>query len=167
MEKFSLNGSTYIAGLVANNDGTNVNIFNSFNVVDIPNGTGIAGNSKGTISNCYNTGNCMYGLLGANQGKLKSCYSIGISFSKYILTYNIYANSYVSNCYYLEGTANSFAYSGDVSKVDSKTTFFSEGKMKQKDFVDLLNSENEEQDQAIWKVDKDNKNGGYPILYWQ
>ena len=71
------------------------------------------------------------------------------------------AGGVVSDCYYLE---NNIEISGEGTPVANIGESKTEKDMKGKEFVTLLNKE---QDGSHWKQDINNINDGYPILSWQ
>ena len=75
-------------GIAGENKGTISNCYNIGNVVT----SGITGTNSGTISDCYNSGNIIFGgIAGQNYGTINNCYNTGnVIFSDY--------NSGGSNC---------------------------------------------------------------------
>ena len=119
---------------------------------------GIAGGNYATIKYCYNTGNISttqgnastsfaYGI--SNLGNIKNCYNIGKIIAPYSKTIAD-SDATIQNSYYL-GTNTE-----DTMCKDSEF-------MKTQEFVDLLNTENEE----AFCIDEKGINDGYPILSWQ
>ena len=142
---------------------------------------GIAGimghNGQAYMSNCYNKGvvKSIIGNVGgisyitpATTGSIvKNCYNVGnVSATEkandpeiggIVGTGNL-NNTTVTNCYYLQGTCTGAINLKDTVEAPESRT----AKQMQEDaFVTKLNEGNNE---TVWLKDKDNKNGGYPVL---
>lgn len=165
--------------------------------VDVEKGFPVGGFSgsfgyDGTLKNCYNFGNVdvnssfenvkIGGFLGEVKGStddianIENCYTIGniktnadktmIKGSFIGKVENEYDKNYIvnmDNCYYLKEIGQMVGEILDnlvVENSGNKT----ETEMKSEDFVQLLNTGNTE---TIWKQDVNNKNQGFPILYFQ
>ena len=76
---------------------------------------------------------------------------------------NSLEDTIIKNCYYLTGTCEG-GINGE--NIDGKAMKKTEEEMKTDDFVELLN-ENKESEDVIWKKDTQNKNYGYPILFFK
>lgn len=140
---------------------------------------GVAGvNEDGaTIENSYNTGNIFAtisktgaliigGITGCDFGNIRNSYNIGTIGNEQENIKEIRIGSItgrqnlVTNSYYLENTVSLLDKNINITVSGEEKT----GKeMKQEDFLELLNKDNET---SIWKINS-NKNQGYPILYWQ
>ena len=160
-------GNSYAGGIVANTDSANMIIEQCYNSGKINNGSGIAGNSKSVIRNCYNRGQTSYGLVNSNQGKLYNSYSIGKSTSGALTRNNYYTNSYISKCYYDETSANKIAENYNSTTIDLMSKGMKREEMKQSEFVDILNQYEDGTIVNAWKKDEDKINEGYPVLNWQ
>lgn len=146
----------------------------------------------GTIKNCYNLGNIdvnsssnnikiggFIGELSAGNDEvldIRNCYTIGnikSNSDKVIIkgafigvvlnnsNYNYRAN--MNNCYYLKEIGQMVGETLEnlvITNSGQKT----ETEMKSESFVQLLNQGNTE---TIWKQDFNNKNKGFPMLYFQ
>ena len=117
-------------------------IRNCYNVQQNPGknpwSAGIACENHGTITNCYNLGKAINGLLGYNTGTMKYCY-------------------------YLSGTSTKMQIdisTGTTENCGEKTDI----ELKTIEFLNLLNTGNTE---SMYVEDKTNINNGYPILKWQ
>ena len=175
-------------GVVGINCGTTQNCFNSATVKAENNDSysmhlgGIVGfNGKesgltGKVLNCYNTGEVMGdryvgGIVGTvyTGSSVSKCYNIAniegnIAVGSILGNQHIEEDGYITDNYYLEGTANvGFGFisttgsipSETVGKTDEKTSTY----MKSSEFVNLLGA-------SSWKI-VEGKNDGYPILSWQ
>ena len=168
-----------IAGMTSNG----VTISNCANTGAVTGGNvqvgGIVGNAAGGETNlvaCYNTGaitgfNNVGGILGLGTkssayDNLTNCYSTGIcapiegsSNKPGALSGNKSTNGTITNCYVLEGAAESpVAGVTDPAGVTVKTA----EEMKSADFVAALNGEGD-----AFIADASGINGGYPVLTWQ
>ena len=120
----TVNGNSYVGGVCGENyNGTFSNCYNSGTI----NGNyyyvgGVCGHNYGTISNCYNSGkvNGSYyvgGVCGYNYGSISDCYNSGkVNGSYYVggMCGQSYSGT-ISNCYYLEDTADGGIYGSDKS----------------------------------------------------
>ena len=154
----------YNTGAVSGNDvggvcgynnsdyGTISNCYNSGTINGNDQIGGICGHNYGTISNCYNSGTVsgdwhVGGVCGYNYGSISDCYNSGKVNGSYYVG-GVCGQSYygtISNCYYLEGTADGGIYgSSDKSgQAEVKTTEqFASGEV-----CWLLN---EEQSEGAW-----------------
>jgi hypothetical protein len=110
LEGGSVNGGTYVGGLVGLNDEL-ASISDCYTSVDVNGGTdvgGLVGENWGSVSNCYSTANVegdkyIGGLVGTNEGvdTILNCYSTGeVSGGSVVgglVGYNYHGS--VSNCY--------------------------------------------------------------------
>lgn len=142
-------------------------ISSCYNAGKIINGSGITGNSKGKIINCYNIGECDTGLVGSNQGKIYNSYCISDILNKYLVHYNNYTNSYISKTYYLQSKAIKIAQNYNTGTIDELSSSLTETEMKADSFIMFLNECEETEYSNAWKKDANNINNGYPILRWQ
>ena len=166
------NGS-YIGGISGSNNGT---IINSYNIGNIKSGSyigGIVGVGRGKINSCYNKGNIegnsyVGGICGytMSQLELSNSYNVGkITGSKNvgkIIGYNNDKGATIKYCYYL-GTTEDKAF-GSNSATVLECLPKSEEELKDENIINLLNTDLET---SVWVADTENKNEGYPILYWQ
>lgn len=142
---------------------------------------GIVGSAwgDGIIRNCYNTGTISTtytcpagGILGTNEGMdVYNCYNVGTvdthgaSYGRGIGGHD--SGSYtVSNCYYLSGCdddagANGY-YKGTSRKISVSCKALSASEMKSESLVRLLNANG-----AVFAADTSQKNGGYPVLWFE
>ena len=158
--------SSYVGGIIGNTDLTTLTVENCFNKGNVQ-GSGITGNNKSYIKNCYNIGETKHGLAYTNQGKIANCYSIGNSSSRYLVSNNYYTDSYLYNCVYLKGTADNVARTNSETSIDKESCISMESQeMKEDTFISTLN-QNLEGVTDIWVKDTNNINNGYPILKWQ
>ena len=156
----------YIGGIIGNTDAITLTIENCFNKGNVQ-GSGITGNNRSYIKNCYNAGTVKYGLVQINQAKIVNCYNIGNSDSRYLVNNNSYTNSYMYNCTYLNGTANDIAKNNTENSINiSSCTSMESINMKEETFLNNLNK-NPEGVVDVWIKDTKNINNGYPILIWQ
>ena len=123
----------YYHGLFGYNEGTikNIGVTESY-IKGIHYVGGVCGmNDAGTISNCYNSGTVngsddyVGGVCGYNYGSISDCYNSG-KVNSYYSAGGICGNNSdygtISNCYYLEGTADGGIYGSDKSgQAEAKT----------------------------------------------
>ena len=142
---------------------------------------GIVGSAwgDGYIRNCYNTGTISTtytcpagGILGTNEGMdVYNCYNVGTidthgaSYGRGIGSHDsgVYT---VNNCYYLSGcdddaSANGY-YKGASKKISVSCKALSAAEMKGEDLVRSLNANG-----AVFAADASQKNGGYPVLWFE
>ena len=127
-----IKGDSHIGGMCGYNSdyGTISNCYNSGTINGNEQIGGVCGdNSYGTISNCYNSGkvNGSYyvgGVCGYNYGSISDCYNSGkVNGSYYVggMCGQSYSGT-ISNCYYLEDTADGGIYGSDKSgQAEAKT----------------------------------------------
>ena len=151
-------------GLFGHNEGTikNIGITESYIKGNSYVG-GVCGRNIGTISNCYNSGNVngytyVGGVCGENYSTISNCYNSGIVSGDWVVG-SVCGDNWdgtISNCYYLQGTAEGGINGNDVSgQAEVKTAEqFASGEV-----CWLLN---EEQSEGAWgqKIDTD----PYPVL---
>ena len=150
-------------------------------------GGGIAGSTAETsiIKNVYNKGNVLFlnsttnekgtntylaGIVGLNYGQVTNAYSIGKVISQEdefddVFIGNICgrkASGNIVNCYYLPNTI--LTSNTDNIQLRTEGQEISADKMKEENFVNLLNENNTE---ITWKLDIENINNRYPVLTWQ
>lgn len=131
--------SSYVGGIIGNTDSTTLTVENCFNKGNVQ-GSGITGNNKSYIKNCYNIGETKHGLAYTNQGKIANCYSIGNSSSRYLVNNNYYTDSYLYNCIYLKGTADNVARTNSETSIDKESCISMESQeMKEDTFITTLN----------------------------
>ena len=130
--KSYIKGDGHIGGVCGYNSdyGTISNCYNSGTINGNDQIGGICGYNYGTISNCYNSGkvNGSYyvgGVCGYNYGSISDCYNSG-KVNSYYSAGGICGNNSdygtISNCYYLEGTADGGIYGSDKSgQAEAKT----------------------------------------------
>lgn len=160
----TINGDSYVGGVCGYNySGTISNCYNTGTISGYEEVGGLCGYNNGTISNCYNTETIsghegVGGLCGENYSTISNCYNSGIVSGDWLVGsvcgYNLYGT--ISNCYYLEDTADGGIYGNDVSgQAEAKSAEqFTSGEV-----CWLLN---EEQSEGAWgqKLDTD----PYPVL---
>lgn len=135
-----------------------------------------------TIKNVYNKGNVCFlnssteeigtntylsGIVGLNYGQVTNAYSIGKVISQEDEFDAVYignicgrkASGNIINCYYLPDTI--LTSNTDNIQLRAEGQEISADKMKEEDFIDLLNENN---DGIIWKRDMENINNAFPIL---
>ena len=181
--------STYMGGIFTS-CGANAEILNCYNKGDITGRDdikglfigGIGGTSVGLVKNCYNRGKIfgeginllrIGGIVGniLQGGTVTSCYTTGVVDGNQVVDRTIGAiigrnrGGVIQNIYYKETNEIKGIGEADTDEnlgvdVDMKKN---EEEMKQENFINLLNSENEE---VVWKLDA-NKNDAYPILSWE
>ena len=159
-------------GIVGYNaDGTIENCFNTGSIYsgseneEVGHVGGIAGYSAGTITNCYNRGECgtqynsgVGGIVGRNAGTITNCYNTGIvtvqveDLGGGIVGWN---DGTVSKCYFLD-TATA---KGCANLVSGTCTTTSKTAAQLKALASTLGS--------AFKTDSSTINAGYPILSWQ
>ena len=123
----TVSGNSYIGGVCGYNHDTISNCYNSGTVSGNSDIGGICGiNSiNGTISNCYNSGEVsgnsyIGGVCGRNyEGTISNCYNSGTlsETDEYSYVGGVCGlnDGSISNCYYLEGTAEGGINGSDVS----------------------------------------------------
>lgn len=172
----AVRGGSSVGGICGYNDGdmngieSNVEIINCYNTGTISGASetgGIVGTSEGKhsiIHNCYNMGvlerNVSYGnILSSGFGYIVGAREEGFRFD---------GCDFVNSCYYLNqnelkamSTVENHHY---VNYDDEENSVYglTDEYMKSAQFVDLLNSGNEE---TVWK--KGDSNYPYPMLAWQ
>lgn len=130
-----------------------------------------AGWNGGVIRNCYNAGDISStyscptgGISGSNEIPLENCYSTGqISAMRDEYAMGIGTNNggapltFITNCWYLEDSAPGGGYFS-ASETNEQLAL-TQSEMKSADFAGLLGD--------AFAEDRNNINGGYPILKWQ
>lgn len=133
----------------------------------------------GVIRNCYNAGNVSTtfacpagGICASNSGmNIVNCYNVGtIDSNGAVRGRGIGGHDagryQVRNCYYLDGCDDDPAsggwYVGSAARVSVNITALSAGEMQSAGFIDKLNANG-----AAFVADKDNLNGGYPVLWYE
>ncbi|MGN1310517.1 MAG: hypothetical protein ACI4VP_02230 [Clostridia bacterium] len=161
--------SSFVGGIAGDNEYTIISCYNKGTIIG-ENAymiSGIAG-TVGTFEDCYNAGILKgtaqeaYGIC-CNGEMFVNCYNIGTNSGNFeyfgpINNKEEYISSH-TNCYYLSDVAEDNDVEGAV---EAKTSAF----MKTQEFVDILNN-GRTGSEAIWKMDTNNINNGYPILFWQ
>ena len=119
----TIRGNLEVGGVCGWKTGTISNCYNTGTINGNENVGGVCGFSgDGTISNCYNTGTIsghegVGGVCGYNIRTISNCYNSGIVSGDWLVGsvcgYNLYGT--ISNCYYLEGTAEGGINGNDVS----------------------------------------------------
>ena len=143
---------------------------------------GIIGTLNGNINNCYNrkritvenNSSAEFTFIGGIAGKINSgsinlCYNAGkieglgnlINTKIGSIVGQTLIN--INNCYYLTGTSENGVGDNYTPSLEHNIVEKTEEQMKSNEFLNLLNQNNEN----IWKVDSNNINNGYPILYWE
>lgn len=148
----------YAGGIVANTDSSNLKIERCYNAGEVD-GSGITGNNRSIINNCYNKGKTKCGLVGSNQNEINNCYNIGICTEKCIIRNSNYTLSHIYNCFSEIDFADKIAL--QYGSIDDKSKIFKRGYMQTSDFFNYLNKDD------IWKQDTAKINNGYPIFKWQ
>ncbi len=142
----NITGDAYVGGITGINWTETLNCYNTGTIKGVLNDTNIGG-----ISGVQNGAN--------NVGqKIVNCYNIGTVISEDTYKGGIvgFNDCVVTNCYYLEGTANGGITGANVTgQAEVRTS----ETMKTTDFVDLLGN-------SKWKLAV-GANNGYPILWWQ
>ena len=154
-----IKGNSGVGGVCGGNIGTISNCYNSGIVSGVSGVGGVCGeNYEGTISNCYNSGTVngsasVGGVCGLNNGTISNCYNSGIVSGDWLVG-SVCGDNWdgtISNCYYLEGTAEGGINGNDVS-----------GQAEVKSAEQLASGEvcwllNEEQSEGAWgqKLDTD------------
>lgn len=170
--------SNCVGGIVGTNGGKTIQCCNLGTVTNGEEtyGTGgIAGyqdDENSIIQNCYNAGVVKgYGRVGGIQGHT--------SLGQVVNSYNIQNvtgvnnnncggvvgtnQSIITNCYYLNMVAPNL-YGSNTGTIDTLSSSKTTEEMRSSEFVDLLNTGN---DEPVWVQDTKNINNGYPILAWQ
>ena len=140
---------------------------------------GVVGLNRGTVENCYNTGSVsgpdsvngettvnVGGVVGENSGSVKNCYNIGdVSDGTYtggVVGYN--SGGSVTNCYFLQGTAESDIGenegSGDATATEKDDTAFHSGEVAWR----LQDGQADGSSQVWGQNIKDGENDNYPQL---
>lgn len=162
----------YVGGIAGKLNGTAINVYNTGDIsaTTTENVGGIIGiGLSANLSNSYNIGTVngssyVGGVLGANSGStIKNVFTVGsvIGTSNTGIVYGATNSDASTNVYYLSSLTGSpvgLYQMAEKTLADSK----SESEMKSKTFVDLLNSNKSEIDEAIqWKSDSKT---GFPTL---
>lgn len=173
------NSGQYAGGVSGTNVGTIIDSYNIGNVKGTRYIGGIVGAGRKNLRSCYNKGTIegnseVGGILGYSMGnaKISNSYNIGevIGTSNVgkILGYAGYSSDNIQYCYYL-GTSDDKTVGGGSGKVTdclpkSETELKAIDTTNTDNIINLLNVELET---PVWVADTENKNEGYPILYWQ
>ena len=159
-----IRGSESVGGVCSLNNGTISDCYNSGTVSGNSNVGGVCGENYGTISNCYNTGtvNGNYyvgGVCGRSYGSISNCYNSGTVSGNYYVGGVCGENwgGTISNCYYLQGTAEGGINGSDISgQAAAKTAEqFASGEV-----CWLLNGSSDENPVWFQTLDTDD----YPVL---
>ena len=124
-----------VGGVVGYNygSGTVENCYNTGDVSGYYSVGGVAGYNSATVKNCYNTGSVsgsgdyssnVSGVVGQNYGTVENCYNTGDVSGNYNVSGVVGSNNNsgtVTNCYYLQGTADTGIAAGSGENVISKT----------------------------------------------
>lgn len=148
----TINGDSYVGGVCGyNGGGTISNSYNTGTISGYEEVGGLCGYNNGTISNCYNTETIsghegVGGLCGENYSTISNCYNSGIVSGDWLVG-SVCGDNWdgtISNCYYLQGTAEGGINGNDVSgQAEAKTAEqFASGEV-----CWLLN---EEQSEGAW-----------------
>ena len=150
-------GSGFIAGIVANSNGT---VINSVNVGELAVGNNIKASfiggivsRTGSAKNSYNFGIIDTSKVRADSGGIKG--------------EAIDEDETVKDCYYLKGSATGGIAGEDI---EGQAMPLEESEMPSVISVLMTDSEKVEWNGEmvdIWKEDTENINNGYPILFWQ
>ena len=143
----TVSGSDYVGGVVGSNSGNVTNCYNTDSITVTGSGGrvgGVVGYNRGTVTNCYNTGNVSGGSKGGVVG-----YNSGGS---------------VTNCYFLQGTAESDIGenegSGDATATEKDDTAFHSGEVAWR----LQDGQADGSSQVWGQNIKDGENDNYPQL---
>lgn len=149
------------------------NVANQYNNSNVG---GIIGINIASVSNCYNIGeivgkaNNSGGIIGLNRGNLKNSYNTGnVSSTQTIIgavvgnnneffdsTTNMTYSGTIDNSYALEGSANKL-FGENTSEINENCSFKNSSELKS--LYNILGN--------AFREDLENKNNGYPILFWQ
>ena len=172
IDEYSPGGNAQTGGVVGYAYGSTkiLNCYNKGNIKTRMYSGGIVGlyGGSGEIVNCYNLGNITStdsngssGIVGAfgtgGRGKIINCYNTGE------VTYGIVNdnNQYITNCYYLEGSATKGTSTADEEGiVESKTL----EEMQSKEFAQLLNQNKNNIESDVSLLDWTYANKSYPEL---
>ena len=127
-------GSSSVGGVCGYNRGGSIsNCYNSATIggyLSLGSAGGVCGYNTGTLTNCYNTANItdivatlsIGGMCGFNEGTISKCHNTGLitggdSKSGSVCGYN--SEGSITNCYYLNGTAERIVGSISTGTVDA------------------------------------------------
>jgi RHS repeat-associated core domain len=122
----NISGSSYVGGLIGNIFSTTASISSSYSLANIVGSSnyvgGLAGQNRGTVTNCYAKGNAsgasnIGGLVGQNSGTVMNCYAKGnVSGTSNLGGLIGQSSGPITNCYAIGSVSGTSAAGGLVGR---------------------------------------------------